>query len=79
MPCTYYESPEEKAEAARKARDRRHVELDRVTELLCKVVKELVSEDNETSEDVARAIYKIPGLLKWAAEHAERDEKRAKK
>lgn len=79
MPCTYYESPEEKAEAAKKARDRRHVELDRVTELLCKVCEILESDEHETFEDVAGALADVRGLHAWYERHKERDKERKKK
>lgn len=79
MPCTYYESPEELAQAAAKAKARRNKELNRVTDLLCKVCEELYTDANETFEDTCTAISDIEGLKKWWLKHQKRDANRSAK
>ena len=62
MPCTYDESPWEREQRAKLA------ELDRVTRLLCSILKPL-GRDHPLFDDAE--------LLEWWAEHQRRDARRA--
>ena len=68
MPCTYDESPEEKAAPFNKLR----AELDDVTRMLCGVMtvleRERVKYENLYPE--------VPGLKEWWAKHKKSDAKR---
>ena len=73
MPCEYYESAEERAQAAAKRKERRDRELNRVTCLLCNVLKVMDATLKEALYD------EVPGLLKWVEEHEKRDAERQSK
>ena len=67
MPCTYYETPEEKAAPFNKLRD----ELDDVTRMLCGVMTILEREGNSF---VVK--NQVPGLPEWWEKHKKSDTKR---
>lgn len=73
MPCTYEETPQERAEAAAKSKARRDREINRVTNLLCSVAKVMERGDLHSFEDVAVAFSAIPGFDRWCIEHKRRD------
>jgi len=78
MPCTYTETPEEIAQSAKQAEQRRNRELNKVTRLLCFVLSTLGEENNRTVEDVIRACEKNKELKAWRADHERRDAIREK-
>ncbi len=73
MPCTYFETDEERAASKAEREKKQERELDKVTRLLCGIVEQLYS-----SKATGSIIHVNPELKDWYNNHLEADKQRKK-